>query len=381
MIPESYEGREQAYIKHTLLEKYLERLFMILGKNEDTICYVDCFAGPWQEDGDDLQDTSIAISLNTMKKCRDGLLKTYNKNVHFRALFIEKNKNAYEKLHAFLDTEAASGIETTAMNGVFSDLRGDILKWCGKTDFTFFFIDPTGWKNVVEIPTLKPLLQRPRSEFLINFMFDFILRTHTQIEFSKHMQEIFGEVPDTAGMSSKERETHLIDLYRTHLKNAQPNTGLKARSAYVKVLDTLKDRTKYDLVYLTRHPKGIQVFMDASEKLDFIQKRVRAHAKEAHHVSKTKQPKLLSTEMINEPSDEDLNEVKKYWLNKLSDQPKRFGIEELADMLEETAWFESDFQAALKELVAENKVINIDMKRKRPKNIVNFDNIERLVRV
>ncbi len=44
----------------------------------------------------------------------------------------------------------------------------------------FSFIDPTGWKNVVEIDTLLPLLQRRHSEYLINFMFDFILRAHNQ---------------------------------------------------------------------------------------------------------------------------------------------------------------------------------------------------------
>jgi hypothetical protein len=51
-IPEHYKGREQAYIKHTLLKSYLERLFMIIGQSATRICYVDCFAGPWQEGSD-----------------------------------------------------------------------------------------------------------------------------------------------------------------------------------------------------------------------------------------------------------------------------------------------------------------------------------------
>ena len=73
MIPEHYHGREQAFIKHELLRAYLERLFMIIGKHEKTISYVDCFAGPWQEDTEDLEDTSIAISLRITKK--------YNKSI------------------------------------------------------------------------------------------------------------------------------------------------------------------------------------------------------------------------------------------------------------------------------------------------------------
>jgi hypothetical protein len=33
-IPASYKGREQAFVKHTLLRAYLERLFMIVGQHE-----------------------------------------------------------------------------------------------------------------------------------------------------------------------------------------------------------------------------------------------------------------------------------------------------------------------------------------------------------
>lgn len=47
-IPSQYRGREQACFKHCLLVAYLERLFMIVGPRQRTICYVDCFAGPWQ---------------------------------------------------------------------------------------------------------------------------------------------------------------------------------------------------------------------------------------------------------------------------------------------------------------------------------------------
>ena len=91
-VPESYRNREQAYVKHHLLRTYLERLFMIIGQSQSIIRYVDCFSGPWNEQDDNLQDTSIGISLGIMRKCRDGL-KHMSKNVRFQALFIEKDKN------------------------------------------------------------------------------------------------------------------------------------------------------------------------------------------------------------------------------------------------------------------------------------------------
>ena len=68
-IRAEYKGREQALIKHQLLESYLYWLFMIVGQRQLTISYVDCFAGPWQESSEDMSDTSIGRSLSTMKNC------------------------------------------------------------------------------------------------------------------------------------------------------------------------------------------------------------------------------------------------------------------------------------------------------------------------
>ncbi|MBW2664303.1 MAG: three-Cys-motif partner protein TcmP [Deltaproteobacteria bacterium] len=381
-ISSHYKGKEQSFIKHRLLETYLERLFMIIGQHENRIRYVDCFAGPWKAETDDLKDTSIAISLSIMKSCHESLRKQ-GKNIRFKALFIEKNIESYKRLDSFLKKESTEEVSAESLHGDFYSLRSDILRWCGNDDFTFFFIDPTGWKDVVEIDTLRPLLQRRRSEYLINFMFYSILRVHNQTIFEEHIIRIFDEIPDTNGMTPLEREEYLLYLYRAHLKKAQPDIeNKKSRSAYVKILDPYKDRTKYNLVYLTRHPLGIKVFMEASEKLDLVQKFVRAKVKQERRIDKSGQKELFSAEINIANEDKvDLSDVKDYWLSKLSFKPKRFGIEELADMLEETDWFISDFQKAFNELISEGQVKNLDASRKRPVHAVHFDKGELLKRL
>jgi three-Cys-motif partner protein len=369
-----YKGREQAYIKHKLLEAYLKRLFMIVGQFQRSICYVDCFAGPWEENRDDLMDTSIGISMKIMADCREALGRMGD-DVRFRALYIEKSRRSHAKLQAFLRGNTPSGIIAESFCGEFFDLRQQILEWCKPDEFAFFFIDPKGWKKVVEVPTLKPLLQRPKSEFLINFMYDFILRTHTQKEFEEDMGAIFGEVPETGGMNSKERELHLLTLYRQHLKAHMPGTGGRPRSAWVPILDPERDRTKYELVYLTRNAKGIQVFMDASGKLDLVQKRVRARTKQERTEEKTGQWNLFGAEATVPESDGrvELEAVKDHWMKNLVPAPQYFSLAELADMLEETGWFESDFQKAFGELLSEGKVENLDMGTKRRSRFVHFD--------
>jgi three-Cys-motif partner protein len=380
-IPEHYKGREQAYFKHKLLEAYLERLFMIVGQHHKTICYIDCFAGPWQEKGDNLEDTSIAISLNIIRKCRDGL-KKLGKQVHFKALFIEQDQKAYEKLENFLQSKKDFGVETESFQGEFFALRPDILNWCAKDSFAFFFIDPTGWKYVVELSTLEPLLRRRNSEFMINFMYDFLLRTHTQMAFENDMREIFGKVPVTAGLSPEQRESHLMKLYCDNLKKVSfPGSG-KPRTAFVKIRYPLRDRTLYHLVYLTRHPLGIVKFMEASQELDLVQWKVREQAKQETRIKKSGQEELFGAheQIDGEEGHVDLSTVKEYWLKHLASQPIKFGVEALADMLEETGWFISDFQTAFKELEKDHKVKNLDTKRTRPVNAVNFEKGERLVR-
>lgn len=381
-IPSQYKGREQAYFKHQLLEAYLERLFMIVGHHQRTICYVDCFAGPWKSQDDDLEDTSIVISLNLINKCREGLQRL-NPQIQFRALYIEEKPKRFKNLQAYLAARPDDGTVTHALQGKFHDLRQEILSWCGADSFVFFFIDPTGWKNVVELPTLEPLLKRPNSEFLINFMYDFLSRTVPQPEFQADMESIFGVVPDTNGMLPEEREAYLVSLYRNNIKQVTPGGKELPRTACVKVLKPTHNRTLYHLVYLTRHPKGIVEFMEASEKLDIVQKKVRALAKQDERIAKKKQMELFSADehVTDERADMDLSEVKAYWMNLLTTEPKYFGIRELADMLEDTEWFPGDFQKAFAALEKEGKAKNLNAKRIRPVNAVNFEKNEALVRI
>ena len=369
-----YKGKEHGYFKHCLLEAYLERLFMIVGQHHHTICYVDCFAGPWKSQTDDMEDTSIAVSLNIIRKCRDGL-SHMGHNVRFKALFVEEKKKSFRLLDSYLESRKGDGIETAAKHGEFHKLIPNILDWCQDDSFVFFFVDPTGWKGAVELPTLRPLLERPNSELLINFMYDFLSRTVPQEVFREDMERIFGIVPDTDGMEPDEREAHLLALYRSNLKRVTPAGRERPRTAYVKVFKPTADRTLYHLVYLTGHPKGIVVFMEASDKLELVQKKARALAKQDKRVAKSTQFELFSADLhvTDERAEMDLSGVKEYWLNRLATVPKRFGTRELADMLEDTEWFPGDFQKAFGELEKAGLAKNFNTEKKRRSKFVHFE--------
>lgn len=383
-IPDHYRGREQTFIKHRLLEAYLERLFMIVGQHEKTITYVDCFAGPWEEQGDDLEDTSITRSLNIIRKCREGLKRVRGDTPpYFRALFIEQKSKSFHKLEKHLASRKEDGIDTHALKGSFHELIPQILNWCGTRGFVFFFIDPKGWKNAVELSTLTPLLKRPNSEFLINFMYDFLSRTVPQAKFQDDMKDIFGIIPDEKGKNPKQREAHLLALYRNNLKKILPIDGERPRTVSVKVFNPTKDRTLYHLVYLTRHPKGIVEFMAASEDLDLDQRKARAGAKQDARVKRSGQMELFpaAKQIMENQIESDLAGMEEYWLQRLTTIPQRYGIAELADMLEETGWFESELQMAFGALAQKGKVNNLDGTARRRKKFIHFNKRERLVKV
>ena len=385
--PDEYEGREQAYIKHELLKAYLEKLFLIIGMSSSRIgireiCYVDCFAGPWFSERDDLADTSIGVSLTILEKCKEELEK-HSKNLRFRTLYVEEDDRAFAQLAQFLKEKSPPGIEARAMHGDFVGLREEVLKWCGSEAFVFFFVDPTGWTEV-SVEVLRPLLQRPRSEFLINFMYDFVSRTASMANWSSEIATLLGATVDVKGLQGAVREKFLVDTYRGNLKRELPASAKwPARSAHVRVLDREKERPKYHLVYLTGHPRGIAEFMEVSEGLDQIQKRVRASTRQAARVRKSGQVELFDESTLIDPDAGHVGpaEVESYLMKYLSGGERRVGVESFAKMLEETDWFPGDFQRALLRLIEAGKVRNLDAKGKRPKQPLHWKEGERLVLV
>jgi three-Cys-motif partner protein len=386
IIPEAYEGREQALVKHALLTSYLEKLVLIIGMSARKarhveICFVDCFAGPWGAPHDALEGTSISLSLKTLAACKEKLA-TLGVDATMRALYVEKDKGAFDRLSTFLGSKAPLSIDHACLHGDFVDLRNDILKWCGSGAFTFFFVDPKGWKDIV-IETMRPLLQRPRSEFLINFAYNFINRTASMVVWQAAMTKLLGASVSLDGLQPAGREEALVNAYRTSLKACVPASRpeYRARSAYVTVLDPLRRRTKYHLVYLTCHPTGIVEFMDISERVDLVQRQVRAAKQTDARQEKTGVTDMFGPDPQAEPTDGRCspNNVDAFWRRYLAAGERRIGTSDFADILESTNWLPGELQSSLVRLVKAGAVCNLDAdaSRRRSKPL-HFNKAERL---
>ena len=66
----AYTGREQAYVKHYLLEKCLAPLAYKVGSAWDSFVYVDGFSGPWKTTRADYADSSFAVAIDVLREVR-----------------------------------------------------------------------------------------------------------------------------------------------------------------------------------------------------------------------------------------------------------------------------------------------------------------------
>ncbi len=387
-VPATYDGREQAYVKHVLLESYLETLVMIIGQSggarkrgEVEITFVDCFAGPWQSDDAELSGTSISLSLRILAACKAKLARK-GIATKMRALYVEKHPEAFSRLDAFLGRQDQQVVETACLEGDFLDLRQAILDWCGTKAFCFFFIDPKGFKEI-GVTQLSPLLKRRRSEFLINFMYMFVNRVASMEEQKSVMRQLLGGEVDLTGLDPDERERRILSLYRAGLLGEMREAcgaDFPPRSAYARVLDVSKARVKYHLVYATSHPLGIVRFMEASEGAEQVQQTVRDYV----HFESREQAALIQDMFAEEErvpqaaARAAAEEIDRFWLRYLKDEGRRVDLGAFASILEAQDFFPGELQASLGGLICRNMVVNEDAKRKRTMHHLHYEDAERL---
>ena len=156
--PEFYRGREQTYLKHFFLEKYLERVAWNILSFRDEFVYVDGFSGPWKSEDEALEDTSFMIALNQLRKVRQGL-KERGRNVRMRCFFNDNHESAYRDLANAVS--AVDDIEIKALCRDFEDVVPEIVDYVGSS-FSLTFIDPTGWTGF-GLQKIGSLLALPRA--------------------------------------------------------------------------------------------------------------------------------------------------------------------------------------------------------------------------
>jgi three-Cys-motif partner protein len=296
---EDYAGREQSYVKHVFLERYLEALVHKTASTYPHVVYVDGFAGPWQSANEKFEDTSFGVALNALRRAKESWKKNA-RDVRMSAYLVERDPAAYAKLALIPERYPDITIKTysadflTVLPAILKDIPGDA--------FAFFLIDPKGWR--IPLRTLTGMLARPNSEVIFNFMFDFNNRAANVDDpvVVAGLNELMpygawkaklDEAERSAGrpLTPEERKEILVGAFSESLARL----GNYKYVAETTVLRPLKDRPLYCLCYATRHERGIEVFRDCQVKALIEQSKTRAATKVKHAATSSGQGEFFES--------------------------------------------------------------------------------------
>jgi three-Cys-motif partner protein len=278
-----YQGKEQTYLKHFFLERYLETVAFHIGYTHREFVYVDCFSGPWRSADEDLADTSIRIALDKLNYVRDGLA-AQKRYARIRAIFVEKDARAFRTLESALE-EHRRAIITTPLVGSFEENIPKIIEVVGSA-FTLFFIDPKGWSGFA-MDNIRPILLHQPGEVIVNFMYDFINRfiNYPDPTTEASLDRCFGTAGWRSIRDSADREVASLACYKEQLRE----TGAYQYVTSTRILKPRSDRAYFHLVYATRNPKGILKFREVEKRTINEQDAVRASAQRQYRETHTGQ--------------------------------------------------------------------------------------------
>jgi len=304
MDPRDYEGREQALIKHYVLQHYLERLAFKVGgfRSGTTLNYIDGFSGPWDAVASDGGDCSPAIAMTNLARARDTLAALPTpKPMRVRCMFVEQDAAAFTRLEKLC--ASCTSVEVATLPGTFEANVPAAVRFAesGPHPFAFVFIDPKGWTGY-PLQAITPLLQVKRVEVLINFMIKDILRfiDHETSVALASFEDLFGQRSEEyrrewASQIGLDREDAIVSAYCARVRER----GNFQHCVSTIVLNPLVDRTHYHLVYATHSRVGLVTFREVERAAMIQQKSVRAAAKQTKRTTKTLQREMFAAEEMD----------------------------------------------------------------------------------
>ncbi|MCL6250398.1 three-Cys-motif partner protein TcmP [Altererythrobacter sp. KTW20L] len=283
-VPPHYAGREQAYVKHHFLREYLERLAFKIASAFDELVYVDGYSGPWKSGDENYGDTSFGIALERLTAARETWrdMPSRRRDVRMTAHLVEEKAGPFRELEGI--GARFPEVSVKPHRGDFLKLAPSIASAIPQRAFTFSLIDPKGF--TLDLDALKPLLARPRSEVVFNFMYEFANRFVEHPDLADTFDRLLPGVdwrPRFASLTADpasgpdERKAFLLSCF----KEAVKAIGGFKYVADIEIRHPGKNRTYYFLVYATREPHGLEVFRDCQVKALAAQAQIAGQKSQA----------------------------------------------------------------------------------------------------
>ena len=248
--------------KHEILRRYFQAWLPKLAQSNARLLYIDAFAGPGEYRGG--EDGSPLVVL---KAARDHTLKFTRELI---CLFVESEGDRYKHLLEVLGRikpTLPSNVKFHALHGKFNDrlteISSSLEEQRRRCAPTLAFVDPFGFSQT-SFSTIAKLMKYPKSEVLVNFMYEEINRFLSLPELAAHFDAQFG-TPSwreaTSISDSVERLRAIHDLYLKQLR-----TVAKYVRAFLMV--NKSNTPDYFLFFATNSLDGLEAMKHAMWKVD-----------------------------------------------------------------------------------------------------------------
>lgn len=209
--------------KHLVLERYMQAWLPIMTRWNGRVLFIDAFAGPGEYSGGEPGSPVIALGALIDHRARDQIRSQVN------YLFIEKDVSRSSHLEgvlANLKVQLPPRCNFSVINSTFDEtltgVLNDIEVQRARLAPAFVMIDPFG---VSETPmnVISRILDNPKSEVYISFMYESINRFKGHPNFEKHLDQLFGCAEWRQGLDlddGDEGKAFLYDLYAGQLKKS-----------------------------------------------------------------------------------------------------------------------------------------------------------------
>jgi three-Cys-motif partner protein len=240
-------------IKHVILQKYLPTWVLILGSSNRSLAYLDCFAGPgaYEFEGAPV-DGSPVIAVKSAKEylaSHSGhQLDMYLVDDAITQLaMLERVLGTVEPFPGNLRVHLRLADSREYIPGLIASLPEESP--------IFVLVDPYG--HPLPIPVINQILQRNRTEVLINLMWFRINMDLGNPVMGDHLDDLFGDrewrEQPFMRMRGQERENAFLDYFKLHTSALYL---LTFRIRYDVEDRTGTGRTKYYLIHASNNVKA-----------------------------------------------------------------------------------------------------------------------------
>jgi three-Cys-motif partner protein len=240
--------------KHFVLKRYLDAWLPIMGRKRHRILFIDGFAGPGEYVGGEEGSPLIALRALKEHSARHEIVA----EVVF--IFIEKDERRADHLTRTIErwqSSLPSNCRIEILKGLFDETVTQALDELDAQQKhlapCFVMIDPFGVSGT-PMSVIRRILQNPKSEVYISFMYESINRFKNTPEFGPHLDQLFGCKMWRKGVhieNPSERKNFFYDLYEQQLRHAG--------AQYVVHFELYNDRRLvYAVFFGTKHVTGCE---------------------------------------------------------------------------------------------------------------------------